>query len=227
MYVGGMANEVKTVNGPFYYIVTLYIYCILLYVIFLLIRYQLSVARMYRKQATLFIYSILIPMVINVFFQYFQIAINSIDHVDYTSLTFGLIAWMIYYSLFIYNHEKITEVVAKEILNKVNDGIILLDKEENIYYINERAEFIIGSKRQDILHQPVRAISSQISMKLLEVLDKKADVKYQIVRDQIYIFHIKLEDLADDKGRKIGRLFTLNDITAKETELVQKRNQGL
>lgn len=223
-FESGMVNTVITDNNIGYYLITLFIYCIVLYSVLLLLKYNFSLAAVYRRRVFLILTGIIIALFTNFIFQYVQYFFKTDDHIDFTSLTFGLIAWLIYYALFVYKDRKLSNFVENFITNKIEHGVLFLNTDYEIHYINTTMINMLGTKQDAILFTKITDVSEKLILTIQKALESGQPVLSRIVRDQIYVYEVSVQEIFDKKNKTLGKLVEFKDVTDIQTEKVQTLN---
>ncbi len=221
-FSGGLSNRFITENGPLYYLVLLYIYLNIIYIVFLLIRYIISVSKIYQIQAIFLIVCILITFSANLVFQLAQVWLHSRHIIDFTSLTFGLTAWQLYYSMFLRKPPKVTKTIIDSLKDQKEDILLLLDQNHYVIYSNRSTEKLFDQNIKELQKAPLTSLTSYVNEKILEVLQNPGPIKCRVIRDQIYVYQLESSTLLDKKSRLIGYLIRGSDITEQETKRIHE-----
>lgn len=216
---------VSTVNGPFYYVAVLYLYGLIIYTLFILIRYQFSIAKIYRKKYNLIIWGIIFAFAINIVFQYAQI--NYAYNTDYTPLSFGIIAWIFFYSLFWYKQNNLSFEAKDIMLQNLSVGVIYLDENETVFYANRKAIKIMGAEKKNISGRLIMHVSKEIMSAVSQLKSGHEFVDLRIVQDRIYVYRTTLIQIIDNEERYIGSMVQMIDITESELERINHENKKI
>ena len=214
---------VSTVNGPLYYGAVLYLYGLIIYTLIILIRYQFSIAKLYRKKFNLIIWGIILAFAINILFQYAQI--NYAYNTDYTPLSFGIIAWIFFYSLFWYKQNNLSFEAKEIMLQNLDVGVIYLDENETVFYANRKAIKIMGAEKKKVSGRYIMHVSKDLMSAVSKLKSGLEFVNLKIVQERIYVYRTTLIQILDDEERYIGSMVQMIDITDAELERVNHENQ--
>lgn len=113
------------------------------------------------------------------------------------------------------------------VLEEIHDGVVVLDREEQIVEINPVAEGLLGVADRDVLNEPVQ-----------ELVDGDVDLpgvgsSTEIsLGDGQRIVDVSASSLTDHQDNRIGRILVLRDVTTRvrrrqQLEMLNRRNEHL
>lgn len=213
-------HAVVVENGILYYLIMGYVYVMVLFIIIRLIVYMVKIPYIYRKPIHLILLGIVFALTSNFVFQVYQRMWGA--NFDLTPISFGFIAWIFYYAIFKYNHYELSSYAKEVILDELSIGMLFLDYDEKVYYMNLLCEKVIGPyntlNHKDRTHLP-EVFNACIDESILT----KSTIKYKTAKDQIYIYDVYAKRVTDDDGRMIGTLVRIVDITHEEINRINQQ----
>lgn len=109
------------------------------------------------------------------------------------------------------------------IINQMNEAVVGLDNEENILFVNNKAEELIGLNREILIgnHAPEIASKNELIEKLIKDEDKSKDDKPDLLKVDVgdrHVYYSKemlpvLMGEDESKEEKIGLIITLKNVT--------------
>jgi len=201
-----------------------YLHAVYSLVYFLLATVLLSVS-LIRNQTVrirhtfLLILSILIPWV-GIFTFTFRVSpIANLDPAPFAfTLSGALLAWGLTYSRF----SHIVMIARRAIVDRMIDGLIVLDSQNLVLDINSSAEKIFRISISSVAGQPAETVFRSYN-DVLENLRyssrKHQDLQIQVGSD-IFYYLLDINPLFDKQGRVLGKMLVFHDITSlKLTEI--------
>jgi two-component system sensor histidine kinase PilS (NtrC family) len=108
------------------------------------------------------------------------------------------------------------EVLHKYILENIKTGIIILDKENYILYINGAVEDIIGYKANLVLGKPLNKVFSH-----LEIMpNQRREFSFVKPNGKVVYLRLTLSLLTDRIGEEVAKMVILEDLT--DTKRIEK-----
>jgi PAS domain S-box-containing protein len=156
----GTSPVLTTTAGPGFWLHTAYSYILIGLAVLLLIRFALTTERLYRFQTVTLVSGSLIPLLANVAF---LMGISPNAAFDLTPLSFALSALLIFVGIAYSEFAHVLPVTRDAVLNTLEDGILVVDGEDCVLYINPAAKQIIGetSTSEDpdhLIGEPLTAV---------------------------------------------------------------------
>jgi len=168
-------------------------------------------ADLYRRQAAVVILSAFAPFVGNVLYVTETIA------VDGTPFGFGVGSAALAFGVFEFGLTDVTPVARESLMTNIRDGVLVLDDEGRVTDANPAARRLlgldpsaIGREVTAVLDGPVGDIAAAVDeeeSQTLVTLDSATGQRYVDVR---------VWPQSDDRGRSLGHLFYLRDVTERE-----------
>lgn len=214
VFIPSGINIVETNNGPYYYIVVILNYSLLLIAGLKLFKYCRVTNWMYRKRAQLILMSVAISFVTNIIFQILVIKFNF--HLDFTPLTFGLVAWLFYYSLYVYENNVVGELVTDMVMEAIGVGAIFLDSGGKIVYVNPVCEKMFQLKNELVAESDITILGTEMSEIIKGIMQTGESVNYHYCDDKIHVFKVFNKEFFDEGTQIMGNLIIYRDITELE-----------
>lgn len=115
-------------------------------------------------------------------------------------------------ALFRYNFLNLKPLAREKVFQSTTDGIIVLDADYCIIDFNEAATRIIKSLNDDSISKNIQTVLTRKG--LIEAIRERKEFRYRITRNGIkHHFSLRNSEILDKKGRVVGFLITMNDIT--------------
>ena len=101
------------------------------------------------------------------------------------------------------------------LIEMMEQGVIVLDSDDRVLDMNPAAETIVGQSRQDAMGQPVTELLQGRAERLKETGEGQTEIKI-VRRDREQVFEARLSPLEDRRGRPLGRVVILHDVSDRE-----------
>ena len=215
--------------APWFWVHTVYSYLLVLLGTIILIERQFRPPRLYRSQSIAILVGVFIPLAWNVLYVF---KLFPIYHIDLTPSAFTIsgLAWA--WGLFRLRFLDIIPVSRDTIIENIRDGIIVLDIQNRLIDINPAAQRIIGHSISDVIGKPLAHVLSQQPelakrsyIHAIETIEVHDEVTIEKDETQYY-YELQASPLHDRRGRLIGRLIILHDITARKLIEIEKKDMG-
>jgi diguanylate cyclase (GGDEF)-like protein/PAS domain S-box-containing protein len=217
--------------GPFFWIHAVYSYGLLFISIILLIMDLSQKTGIHRFQVSLVVTSILLPLGGNAFF---VMGIGPIKGLDLTPLSFLPAAISLTWAITKYRLLEILPPEHINVLRNMKDGVIVLNPQQRMLYINPTAEGLFNRTEDEVIGQPLSQISETLAAKTTPYLNgqehhmefSKEDAGDEIIFD----LTISPVTLLGNKNSfdHPDMMITLHDITHhKEAEAALSRRESI
>ncbi|MDV3427761.1 MAG: diguanylate cyclase [Bacillota bacterium] len=206
-------NIITKTNGVFYYIHIFYMYILFSAALIILLNYYIKQPKLYKDRSRYVIFSLVFPLVFNIFYVFIP---NFFYSIDITPLLFLVSCPFIYFSMISYKAERIVPTTRNIVFENMSNLIITLDREDNIIDFNKAVVKIFGdtisSFKQHNFYKIFNNIGDYLSINLnYNIKDKLLWIKNG--EEEIY-FNVSVKGLYDSQKKYIGKIIELNDITA-------------
>ncbi len=207
-------NVIVFHHGPAFIWVAAIGYLIIITMIVGLLQLVIRSARNTRRQALILLLALLIPAASNLLY---LIPIPGLEGIDWTSVFFSLSGLMILLALFNTHFLDIVPVARNLMIEKMTDGILVLDFDERIVDFNVASQEIFELHREDI----GRTLSATLpNFPVVARLSFNAPtdhttVQVQNSRGELCYFDMRLDFLKDSHAKPIAKMIVLRDITKR------------
>ena len=207
--MNGMAGVYIYEHGPWFWLVLIYNYLLILAGSMLLAYFAVRLPNVYRRQAVALLLGVAVTWVANALY-IFKATPPGLDLTPLGSAVTGVIyAWGIL-RLHLFD---LVPVARSVLIEELGDGVIVLDMEWRIVDINPAAFRLLGLSL-DVIGQPV-AQAFPPWQGLAAEWEEQERIKQEIVLPGTPPRHLEISKVAlrDPGGRLTGRLLTLRDIS--------------
>ncbi|MFN8383893.1 MAG: histidine kinase N-terminal 7TM domain-containing protein [Anaerolineales bacterium] len=216
----------------FFWIHAIYSYILIAYTNILLIIELLQRPRIYRIQISFVILGMFIPIIGNLLF---ILGDSPVKDLDITPLFFLPTALGISWAIIKY---RLLEVLPPEhvtVLKTMKDGVVVLNPQHRISYINPIAEMLFSRTENEVIGQPLMQVSEIYAEKLSPYLtgrENRAEITVEEGK-QAKVFELTVSPVSSLEGTNNPHtpadiMVILHDITVrKETELALSRRESI
>jgi PAS domain S-box-containing protein len=210
-------------HGPAFWLHFSYSYVLLLIGAFWLLQLAFRSHQLYRRQVMVLVAGALFPFVGNILY---VADLNPWPALDMTPLTFALTGVLYTWGLFSFHVLDLTPVARTALIERMSDGILVLNNENILVDINPAACRMIRQNAADVVGRPV----SEFMQTWQNILNKYIHVQetqVEIALPQDQWMELRISPIYDPKKRMSGRLIVLQDISIRkrvEAELESQRN---
>jgi len=210
----------NTTKTELWWVLTSYVYALILIGIIFLTRGFMILRRVYRKQAVILLAGTLTPFFVNIFYNLYFI---DIIHFDFTPLSFVVTGIVYYWGFSRFKLIEIVPVARDAVFDEMKDLVFVLDSEERIVDANPILMKTFGLNESKIIGENVEDVFTN-QKEIIENLKKGEDLKTEVaVRsgNDKFVYDMQISSLADSHGNITGHLVSLRDIT-KRKEMEEK-----
>ena len=101
------------------------------------------------------------------------------------------------------------EALHKCVLESLQTGVITLDKENRILYLNKAAEFILGYKSESLIKQPINKLFSHAEI----TPGQRKSFSFVKPNGKLIYLGLGVSSLTDEMGEYVGKVIIFQDIT--------------
>ena len=212
-------------RGPLYLINVVYAYVLLVAGTWLLLRFSLRAARIYRAQTFMLITAVVIPWIGNAIY---MSGLGPTPFLDLTPLSFSLSSVCLVIALAQYQLLEVAPVNPLSILDSMTDGVVVLDQIDRIVQLNAPAAAMIGISPSD----GVGRLAAELLPQLPVPPPKRdpagvADELTQIVTFDHHNYkrtvEMRIVPLQNVRNQTSARVAILRDVTEREQALLDLR----
>jgi diguanylate cyclase (GGDEF)-like protein/PAS domain S-box-containing protein len=185
-------------------------YLYLLIAVILLIRSIQTMGKTYQIQGNLLLLAILLPSVTDFLY---VLGISPIAKTNYTTAVFSISGMILFLTLFQFRFLDLVPLARDTIIDNLNEGIVVLDHEHRVTYINPSAKITFGI-HLDIIGKAVTSINSEFFEKVALLLkNSQTNMDIQIGDSPTRYYDLQISPIYSHPGKQIGLVITTRDIT--------------
>jgi len=223
-YLSASANVLIYEHGLLYWVITGYIYVIILTATWFLFGYALHSRDLYRLQSIGLITGMLIPWIGELVYDFAPSVLPGLD-TSAVTLTISSIIFIV--SLTRWKLLAVIPVAREALVEQLQDSVIVLDEVDRVVELNQAARNLVREKERSWIGQP----ASQLFLPdfdLAAVQVSEAPLEVMLNQDPPRYLEIRLASLFHPSGKKGGKLVVLHDITGrKHTERRLKESEQM
>lgn len=205
--------------GLLYWVATLYSYALALFASALLVIEIMQRPGVYRVQIGVMILAILAPLAGSLLH---HSKFNPIPYLNITPLLLLPVSIGLSWAIMRYRLLEIMPLEHLTVLKNMQDGVIVVNYNERILYMNLPAESLMGCAEKDVIGQPLHHISKEHGGKLASFLAQGERQSEMMIGsgEQARIFEVTIAPVLSAGGVKnlVGpdNMITLHDITERK-----------
>jgi diguanylate cyclase (GGDEF)-like protein/PAS domain S-box-containing protein len=211
-YVSASANVLIYQHGPLYWVITGYILASVLAATWFLTGYALHSRELYRIQSIGLITAMLIPWIGELVYDF---APGLMPGLDTSAITLTLSGIIFTISLTRWKLLEVIPVARETLVEKLQDGVIVLDASDRVVDLNQAARKLLGDEEHSWIGQP----ASQLFMPGLDLSAlhvSNAPQEVILSHNPALYLEIRLTGLFHPSGEMGGKLIVLRDITRRK-----------
>ncbi len=215
----------KAEYGPVFWLFTAYAYILLLVGTLLLLQVYFFRPTFYRGQVSALLIGSLLPWLSNLCDIF---GLRPLPGVEISPFSFTITGLLFTWALWRWRLFDIIPVARDRVIERMHDGVIVIDTRGRVVDINPAACKINGWDRRSVMGQPIMPILGQQAA-VVEPFIGMDEVDEQIAVDvagDLRVFQVRISSLSDRLGTPGGRLVILSDITRLkqvEQEMIQAK----
>jgi PAS domain S-box-containing protein len=220
----GLFPIIAKTYGPWFWLNAIYAWILIGICIFVLLRPVRHAPRLYRRQTSLLLGGLMLPLVCNVLY---VLGLSPFPRFDVTPALFSVTGIVVAWALFRYRLLDIVPVARDIVIEGMGDGVIVLDAHQRIVDLNPAAQRILACSA-------AVAIGSHAGQtfrewpEALQFLNSAGTTALGSTfgphgKQRNYELH--LSPLADLRGHIMGQLMVLRDVTEREHAQAQLLQQ--
>jgi PAS domain S-box-containing protein len=211
--VAGPGNTVIFEHGPALVWTALSGYSLILILIASLWQAARRSSTLARRQATLLLVAVLVPMVSNLVYLVLNEAAKGID---WTSITFSLSGLLCLLALYGARLLDLTPIARNVLIEQMSDGVLVLDGGNRLVDANLSAQHLLGIEKKNYGASIEEVFARQPEMTaLLATADGKAGFEINLGGRDVF-FDIQMTPLEDARGWPCGRVIVVRDISERK-----------
>jgi PAS domain S-box-containing protein len=186
-----------------------------------------SYPNFYRQQFVIMIIASIFPFGGNIMYIF---NLNPIPGIDWTPIFFTISGGLIAIGIIRFRMFDLAPMAHQQVLQKVADGIIVIDNQDRIIEVNSAFRDIIGIGKKKLIGQSIHDEIKDLP-ECIGYHDKEAYLEEFIKNDNgnQRVYDVHCNPLYDKKGALIGRIIVYRDITLRKRteEALMLSNQKL
>ena len=227
------AGGLKLLNlqyGWFFWVHTIYSYILAVFASVLLIMEMMQRPSVYRVQISIVILCILTPLVGSLIY---TSSFNPVPNLVITPLLFLPAALGLAWAVVRYRLMEILPLEHLAVLKNMKDGVIVVDANKRVLYLNPLMESLLGRLASDVIGQPLNHISKEHGNALSSYLATEHQPEMNVgTGEQAKVFEVTVSSLLplNTPQNLLGTnsMITLHDITErKKTEASLSRRETM
>lgn len=199
-------------RGPLFWVHTAYSYALLGYGIYLLIVAYTRSSGIYRSQIRVMLLGASAPWLVNILYTLFWAPIIFIDP---TPLAFFVTGSMFAWGMFGFRLMDLAPVARNWVIEQMDDGMIVLDRQNQVVDINPAAANLIGQPANQVIgHNGAELFAEwpDLAAKYRDVEKVITEIQFPTETGTRYIY-LKILPFYDKDQHLNGRLLMIRDIT--------------
>lgn len=211
--------------GPLMWLYVGYTYLVFIVGGTVLLHQARRASLVYQRQVIVILTALLIPLIINLLYLSHQ---PLLPHVDFTPLSFTMSGIVMAWGLFRYRLFAWGPVARDLLIEKMQEGVLVLDREGYIVDTNPAARFILGLMAERPMNVPVQALLPEWprALSTLTAAPHSTVEMAYLVGDAMRQFEVSVSALPDAAGEVSSWLVILHDITARKQVEAQLRQRA-
>ncbi|MDO9300224.1 MAG: histidine kinase N-terminal 7TM domain-containing protein, partial [Anaerolineales bacterium] len=195
--------------GVWYWVMTFYIYCLLIIGVAALFRAMIRNPKFFRRQIIFLLFSFLIPVIGKLI--YMAGGVNA--GLDLTPIYFSLTSAILTWNILHYNLFDILPLAHDTLFEIIPDGMLVIDQYDRIVDVNlilrewlNLQKNVIGKNAREVFKDYIHIIANfeETNLPHMEVQMGKRKLDVSVTR------------LRDSNGVDVGRLFSLRNVTERK-----------
>ena len=175
------------------------------------VRFWIKSAPIYRRQRLIPFVGLLLPLLVDVLY---ILGITPIPNFNFTPVTFSLSGLLVGWNIFSLRFLEITPLANDAVINTMDVGVIVLDKQGRIVDINPAAEKFTGtSSLQNVGVQATEIFPGYDSF-LNSDTDEEAEIELEHDGEK-HFYHARISRISGKRKHVLGRVVTLNNISER------------
>lgn len=210
----GSFSVIGKTYGPLFWVLTTYCYVLLLITLLMLVEALLRTPPAYRGQPLALLGGLLITFLGN---GLHVLGFSPVPYTDPTAILFIPAGFSVAWSLFRYRLFNIMPVARDTIFENINDGVIVLDVQDRIIDFNIAAQKVFSLVSSKVIGRQAEEVFKAWA-DLTEFYRNPAVAQKEIVLgkgNSKQYYELSKSPLTDSRGRQIGRLIIVHNITER------------
>ncbi|HSJ89567.1 MAG TPA: PAS domain S-box protein, partial [Anaerolineales bacterium] len=215
IHTAGPFSALEVTHGLWFWVYLFYSYVLLLAGTIFIFQALYRTKGLFRRQNIILLIAVLMPWVGNVIYVSGFSLIPNLDVTPF-AFTFSIVALAL--GIFNFKLVNLAPVARDVVVEKMPDGMIVLDVKGNIVDINPAVQRALGLSASQVIGQRARDVFHAWPA-LVEHYENLQEAQDEIVfgegESQAW-YELRMSPLVDSRNRSLGRVVTVRDITEKK-----------
>jgi PAS domain S-box-containing protein len=200
-------------HGPWFWAEMVYQYCLLSLGIIVLLRFMFRSQRLYRRQAAVLIFGILVILAANAVYLTGHSPVQGLDLTPFAFIIIGLVCGVTFFN---FRFLELIPIARSTVVEKMPDGLIVLNNQGNIIDINPAAVKFVGVQPAMVSGKQLVQVWPELDVIRSKIgEDSHTELVSKISNPKIY-FDIQVKTIRAYDGVPAGMLIVLRDITERK-----------
>ncbi len=209
---------IRLTTGPWYRVNVVYSYLLIFCGLVLLIYGMMRSSPLLKHQNRLLLLGACLPWGMSIYKEYFSRS----THFDFTPLVFGISGILFTYSVFRNRFMDIIPLARSRIVEKMSDGVLVLDSQNRIVDINPAMEKILKRESESFLGKSaVQALPPWMDQSVALLSEEETHTELRISDSPSRYLDLKVTPIYDKARHLNGRLMVFRDVT--DRKLAEKK----
>lgn len=202
-------------HGIFFWIYVCYAYLLLTICTAILINAVIKYSHHYKQQTLLLMMTIPFPWIGNILY---LANAEAFMYRDLTPLGFGITGLLLAINLYKYNFLDLAPVARDTLVDNMDDGVVLIDRDNKLLDINPRARNILKIDDKSIGRSFYNLLDIYPELKQHLMDHEKKEFEFKIINGETRYYDVSINSISSQNNVEWGRLIVLRDISKiKET----------
>ena len=211
----GAFSALKVTHGLWFWIYWIYSNALLAAGTIFILRSLNRMKGLFRRQNMVLLIAVLVPWFGNVLYVSGR---SPIPNLDITPFAFTISVVVFALGIFRWKLVNLAPVARDLVVERMRDGMIVLDTQGNIVDINPAVQKTLGLSAAEAIGQPARDVfnaSPSMIERYANMLEGQDEIVLGEGESQIW-YELRMTPLVDSGERLLGRVVTVRNITAKK-----------
>ena len=205
-------------RGPWNSLNVIYSYAVIMIGLLVLVYSMWHSSPLLKNQYRLILLATLVPSLVNIYYEYF----GSADQMDLAPLSFGISGILFTYSAVRNRFMDIIPVTRTRLIERMADGILVLDRHDRIVDFNPAMETFLSRKPASLLGRPaIEILQPWLEQAQALISGQETHVVLRLHSSPYRYLDLRVTPLYDHQQRPSGRLMVFHDVT--EHKNVEKK----
>jgi PAS domain S-box-containing protein len=215
--IGGLTYHTLS-YGPFFWLYVVFSYLMVYVSVMVIVQSFVFTSSLYRGQLMTILVAALTPFFVNLAY---VLRLGSFTVIDPTPFAFIISGFAILIGMMRYQLLDITPIATEQIIEKIIDGIMVVDNQDRIISLNKTAEQFTGIQQKNAAGTSVSALIRCAGSHDDQASHEKSprEQRFEIERDgegKKQYFEIRCIPLFSHKAELSGRLIMIRDISSQK-----------